>query len=240
MADEREEILKNMKIKGISFDLEGPVIDTYELHGAAHILAARDGGVEVTMEDLITRCRLLCGWASKTVIGDIIANFGPQLSLEETLARKNAHYLRLAANAVIPIRTGFRWFLAHVRGLGFRTSIGSATPRDELKLLFQRCGLDALFTAEQIVCREDVAREKPAPDVFLKTADKMEVAPAEQLVIEDGVRGVVAALDAGSRVIGMSPRDRSEGIDPLREARAERVFSRWDEPRLEAFIQTIR
>ena len=65
------------KVKGIAFDLEGPLIDTYDIHGMAHILAAHDAWVEVTMEYLITRCRLLCGWMSKTVIEDIITNFAP-------------------------------------------------------------------------------------------------------------------------------------------------------------------
>jgi beta-phosphoglucomutase-like phosphatase (HAD superfamily) len=51
----------------------------------------------------------------------------------------------------------------------------------------------------------DVARGKPAPDLFLAAAAAGGVAPAECLVVEDSVPGITAAQDAGMRVVAYAP-----------------------------------
>lgn len=49
---------------------------------------------------------------------------------------------------------------------------------------------------------EEVKNSKPAPDIFLKAARLLEVAPSECLVIEDSQKGVQAAKQAGMKCIG--------------------------------------
>lgn len=56
---------------------------------------------------------------------------------------------------------------------------------------------------EQVVCGEDVARGKPAPDIFLECARRCGVAPSRCLVVEDAPAGVEAAAKAGMRVLAV-------------------------------------
>lgn len=80
-------------------------------------------------------------------------------------------------------------------------AVASSSPREELLAKLQRTGLRALFEPH-IYSAEQVARGKPAPDVFLFAADRLAAAANTCLVIEDSVNGVLAACAAGMRVWG--------------------------------------
>jgi len=54
------------------------------------------------------------------------------------------------------------------------------------------------------LCREDAAREKPAPDLFLAVATTLGVEPCACLVIEDSAPGIAAARAAGMPVLGFT------------------------------------
>ncbi len=75
------------------------------------------------------------------------------------------------------------------------------------------------------------AKAKPAPDVFLHAAEKLNAKPANTFVIEDSVHGVAGARAAGMRVIGFTGAAHSYPghADALTEAGAETVIRRWAE-----------
>ncbi len=62
-------------------------------------------------------------------------------------------------------------------------------------------GLGGYFDKDNLFSAEQVARSKPAPDVFLFAAEQMKAAPEKCLVIEDSVTGITAAKAAGMRVL---------------------------------------
>ncbi|RWN02153.1 MAG: HAD family phosphatase [Mesorhizobium sp.] len=74
-------------------------------------------------------------------------------------------------------------------------------------------------------------KSKPAPDVFLFAAAKLQADPANTFVIEDSVHGVTGARTAGMRVIGFTGAAHSYPghADALTEAGAETVIRRWAE-----------
>jgi beta-phosphoglucomutase-like phosphatase (HAD superfamily) len=82
-------------------------------------------------------------------------------------------------------------------------------------------GLTGLYErfAGRIFSSEDVARGKPAPDLFLHAAERMAATPARCVVVEDSRPGVEAARAAGMRVLafagGLSPRELLEGTSTL-------------------------
>ena len=74
-----------------------------------------------------------------------------------------------------------------------------------------------------------VERGKPAPDLFLYAAERMQIDPCRTLVIEDSVSGVKAGKAAGMTVwgfVGGSHYQSRDGKAILREAGADRVFGR--------------
>lgn len=65
-----------------------------------------------------------------------------------------------------------------------------------------KTGLDAVLGEAPIFTADQVARPKPAPDLYLLAAHRLGCSPAECIVIEDSVSGVIAAHTAGMTVIG--------------------------------------
>ncbi|WP_027058162.1 HAD family hydrolase [Mesorhizobium loti] len=84
-----------------------------------------------------------------------------------------------------------------------------------------------IFSALEIPSK----KTKPAPDVFLLAAEKLNAKPANTFVIEDSVHGVAGARAAGMRVIGFTGASHSYPghADALTEAGAETVIRRWSE-----------
>jgi beta-phosphoglucomutase-like phosphatase (HAD superfamily) len=85
------------------------------------------------------------------------------------------------------------------------------------------------FFGDHVFTAYDVARGKPAPDIFLHAAERMGVAPANCVVIEDAAAGVRAGIDAGMRVLGFAPKGDVLGFSDLG---AEPFPSLTDVPRL--------
>ena len=65
----------------------------------------------------------------------------------------------------------------------------------------------------------------------------MQIDPKEQLVFEDSPHGIVAALAAGSAVIGMPVYNRTEIVEVLMKAGAQKIYRNWGEVDVEAIIK---
>lgn len=82
-------------------------------------------------------------------------------------------------------------------------AVASSSAMPKLRRSLTLCGLIDYFDP-RIFSASQVARGKPAPDVFLFAADQCGVAPASCIVVEDSVAGVVAARAAGMTVLGFT------------------------------------
>ncbi|MDP9468017.1 MAG: HAD-IA family hydrolase, partial [Chloroflexota bacterium] len=103
--------------------------------------------------------------------------------------------------------------------------LASNSPRRLVDAALRTAGLTDVFDA--IVTADDVARAKPAPDLYLLACERLGVAPGEALALEDSASGVAAAKAAGLTCIAVpqfaeadvSAADRV--IDSLEELLAE-------------------
>jgi mannitol-1-/sugar-/sorbitol-6-/2-deoxyglucose-6-phosphatase len=84
---------------------------------------------------------------------------------------------------------------------GIPTAIASASPMSLIEVVVDRLGLRPLLTLWHSATLE--ARNKPAPDVYLGTARKLGVAPADCLAFEDSGSGLISARAAGMRTISI-------------------------------------
>ena len=109
-----------------------------------------------------------------------------------------------------------------VRGLaeaGFRLALASSSNRELIDTVLRRLGLTELF--EVTVSSEEVARGKPAPDVYLEAAERLGVDPARCVAVEDSASGIRSAHAAGMRVIAYPNRHYPPGRSAM--ALASRV-----------------
>jgi HAD superfamily hydrolase (TIGR01509 family) len=104
-----------------------------------------------------------------------------------------------------------------VRRLAARWPLGlaSSSNRPLIEAVLEETGLATLFRAT--VSSEEVARGKPAPDVYLEAARRLDIGPARCAAIEDSHGGIRSARAAGMRVIAIPnpsypPDDEALGL----------------------------
>lgn len=90
--------------------------------------------------------------------------------------------------------------VARLAARGVPMAVCSNSGRAELHMKLRVLGLSGFF-AGRVFSYQDVARAKPAPDLYLAAAAACGVPPAECLVVEDSAPGVVAGLAAGCPVV---------------------------------------
>ncbi|MEP0710420.1 MAG: HAD family phosphatase, partial [Algoriphagus sp.] len=79
--------------------------------------------------------------------------------------------------------------------------VATSAPRANLDLIIGTLGIGGQMQSQ--LASEDVSKHKPAPEVYLKSAEKLGVDPAQCLVFEDSFSGVTAGLNAGMKVVGV-------------------------------------
>ncbi len=99
---------------------------------------------------------------------------------------------------------GVTALLRQARRGGLGLAIASSSPHVWVDGHLERLGLRSFFQA--VICRDDVAQAKPAPDLFLLAAERLQVRPEEVVVLEDSPNGVLAAQRAGMRVVAVPNR----------------------------------
>ena len=108
-----------------------------------------------------------------------------------------------------------------VRALGERWPLGLASSSNApvIALVLEETGLDAVIRAW--VSSEEVARGKPAPDVYLEAARRIDADPARCVAVEDSSNGLRAAAAAGMAVVAVPMRAFPPAPDALALADAQ-------------------
>jgi len=112
----------------------------------------------------------------------------------------------------------------------FPLALASSSNRELIDLALELLGVSSLFRAT--VSSEEVARGKPAPDVYLEAARRLGVEPTRSAAIEDSRNGILSAAQAGMRVLAIPNRHFPPGEDELAEA--DVVLGSLDELTVEA------
>ena len=175
-------------ITTVIFDLDGLLADTEQLHCRAYQMALQEHDVQLAAADYGEH------WVRRGKgIDDWLARQGLNLDPVRLRARKAEHYQVLLGSSLRPM-AGATALLARLQG-AMRIGLASSSYRDAVDGVLHGLGMASYF--ETIVSGSEVARVKPAPDIFLKAANRLGVAPAECVVLEDAEKGVLAAQAAG-------------------------------------------
>lgn len=182
--------------KAVIFDLDGVMIDSEPLHIEAwKVLFARHA-IEVAEEEYLHGIGMLdADW-----IRYLFERRGTQADPEWWQNAKREVYRDILARNIRP----FAGVAALVRRLHreFRLGLASSSWRENLDTVLDAMGLRHCFRV--LTGKEDVARHKPDPEAYLRTAQRLGVPPSACTVVEDSILGVRAATAAGMRCIGVT------------------------------------
>jgi beta-phosphoglucomutase len=205
----------NSPISAFIFDLDGVITDTAEFHFQAWKQLADEEGIPFTREDNdqlrgVSRRESL----NRMLKGRLIE----EPTAEAWMERKNIYY-RKFLDTITPADAlpGAPEFLAEARARGIKLGLGSASKNayDVLKLLGLLEAFDAIGDGYSVV------NTKPAPDLFIWVAGRLNVSPLQAVVFEDAEAGIEAALKGGFKTVGIGAANVSKahlittGLDAL-------------------------
>ena len=182
----------------VVFDMDGVLVDSEELWDATREELTREIGGRWRADAQRTMMGMSTSeWTAymHDVIGMPLA---PARIAEEVVARLSARYREeppvVAGAREAVLRLAERWPLA----------VASSSPRALIDVVLEVMDLTSSFRAT--VASEEVARGKPAPDVYLEALRRLDVAPASAVGVEDSQAGLLALRAAGMRAIAIPNR----------------------------------
>jgi HAD superfamily hydrolase (TIGR01509 family) len=206
-------------VAAVVFDMDGVLIDSEQVWDAVRERLVRERGGR--WHDGAQRAMMGMSspeW-SRYLRDELGLDDEPDAIAAEVVRRMQAAYrdgLPLIAGAVEAVRRlATRWPLA----------VASSSNRPLIDLVLDRAGVASLFTAT--VSSEEVARGKPAPDVYLEAASRLGVPAGACAAVEDSSNGLRAARAAGMRVLAIPNPTYPPAPDAL--AVADVVLGRIDE-----------
>jgi HAD superfamily hydrolase (TIGR01509 family) len=176
--------------EGYIFDCDGTLVESMQLHFRAWREAFRTHGApfDFDWELFISRA----GMPLEETVTALNQQFSVSLDPYHVVAVQRATY-RTLLSEVTPIQV----VVDFAREVARRApvSVASGGHREEVETSLRNIGLLSIFRC--IVTASEVARGKPDPEILLRCAEGMGVAPRDCLVIEDGALGIEAARRAG-------------------------------------------
>lgn len=183
--------------QAVIFDMDGVIVDSEPRHERAFLEVVREIGFGETsalrFEDYIGR-------SDNELWVDFVAKCRPRQSVEELLDLKRTRVLELIRREQ-PLFDGLPELVAKLAG-SYLLAVASGSERAVIDAVLALGGLRAFFPVA--VTASDVRAGKPAPDIFLRTAELLGTNPSDCWVIEDSKPGIAAGLAAGMRVIAIT------------------------------------
>jgi HAD superfamily hydrolase (TIGR01509 family) len=189
-------------IKAVIFDMDDLMIDSHSFHKEILENILQSYGVS-----LFSKSNPLTVKEESNFIGrrlnDVFELLIKKYSLKATPEEMNSEFKRqiLAASERDAVPMPGLFSLIGLIKPHYKLAVASSGTREKIHAALKNLKLTGDFGI--VVSGDEVANGKPAPDVFLKAAEKLAVKPAECLVLEDAEHGVQAAKAAGMRCIGV-------------------------------------
>jgi HAD superfamily hydrolase (TIGR01509 family) len=184
--------LDAIDVSAVVFDMDGVLVDTEALNVRSAFEAFAASGHSLQREDAAQ----IVGRHPDDYVPLLGRRFGLTATGRDRLRRtQTGIYVRLWKDEARLI-DGAEAVLIRLRERGYRLALATSGSRAHVRHCFDRFPLGGFF--EIVLAKEDVARRKPDPEIYLRCADRLGLEPAAMLVVEDSEHGVRAALSAGA------------------------------------------
>ena len=185
-------------IRAIVFDFDGLMVDTEGPIFRVWQRIYREHGHELPLELWLT---IIGGTGTTGTTGtkifdpvdDLGSRKGKALDRAELKALERLYYWE--ASSIQRLLPGVRNYLDDARRLNLKTAIASSSSKRWIDEHLIRMGIKN--AVDTIVCRDDVAKTKPNPEIYRTAVDRLQVEPDEAIALEDSGNGLAAAKAAG-------------------------------------------
>lgn len=201
--------MKKEPIKAVVFDMDGLILDTEPFYKRALQKGAAHFGYTLS-DDFFPK---LIGQSTPSCERILLKKFGEGFPLEDFRKYWPQLWREEATAKGIPIKPGFHEILDFLEELQLPRAIATSSGRKTVNFSLSKAGLDKAF--EIIVSGDQIANGKPAPDIYLEAAMRLNIDPERCVALEDSRAGILSASSAGMKAI-MVP----DLVPPTEEVRA--------------------
>ena len=180
-------------IKGAIFDMDGLMFDTEKVYRSSWITTLEKRGLtpqEGFLQDIV-------GTSGQKIM-DVISSYYPAIE-PHSYYQEVLRMVRDVTGSNLPEKPGIHEILAYFKEKGIPVAVASSSPPGLIRRNLENAKLDGLV--DFWISGKDVAHGKPEPDIFLASAEALNLQPEECYVFEDGINGVLAGLAAGCRTV---------------------------------------
>ena len=182
--------MKQRAYAGVVFDMDGILIDSEPLFRRAAQQAARDLGHHLCDETYA----MWMGLPPRAVEAAVLESMGPEFPLRAFRDEFRRIWTDHTDRHGMPPQPGMAALLTGLRERGIPFSVATSTQRDQALRSLELAGLGAFI--EVLVAGNEVTEGKPAPEIFLRAAAGIGIAPERCVALEDSSVGVHAASAA--------------------------------------------
>lgn len=218
-------------MQAVICDLDGLLVDSEPLHFEAYKRVLKDFGIDLDLPTFIK------GWLSA---GN--KHYGTQYYLEKVGAspeeihkarEKKAQIFQEIAKGKLKTLPGVESFLQKVQDMKIPCGLGTGGYRSEYMFSVEECNLSQYFQA--LVGGDEADQNKPHPDIFFKTAEKLGADPEKSVVLENSDVGLHAAINGNIPCI-IIPSEFTKEQD---FSGANQVLSSLEEVNLEELSKSL-
>ena len=194
-----------LPFKGVIFDMDGTLIVSTESDYFAWKKVFTNHGKKLSYEDY----QPLLGIRSANVIKDYIGITGEE-DVKRILKEKFDYFVELiTANPIKPVEAA-EAFLKSVQNYPVKVALATSSRKEKMQMVLQQ--LNFLKYFDVIVTGDEVENSKPAPDIFLKAAERLGLSAKDCMVVEDGPIGVAAAKNAKMKCVAITETHRADKL----------------------------
>lgn len=180
------------------FDMDGTIVDNMDFHTQSWIEFFRRRDMRLDPDQFF---RATAGRQGKEIIRSYLGEDLPDAEVAAMNFEKEEIYREIYEPHRKEVE-GLSAFIDAARARGIALAVATSGPPANIAFVLDGLHLRRHFDA--VVGAADVERGKPHPDVFLKAAERLGVAPADCVVFEDAPLGVEAARNAGMPAVVLS------------------------------------
>lgn len=185
----------NLNLPLLIFDLDGVLVDSEKISERLFLECLQQDGFDI---DSTFNNQYFLGRSMRDCLNTLQQHFGRQPS-----AAALNRYTEVIADALHSELEPVPFVKEALAQLPHRKCVASGSEPERIRLSLDVTGLALFF--QNLTSSYEVEKGKPAPDVFLKAAEKNNYPPEQCIVIEDTIFGVEAGLAAGMKVLCYQP-----------------------------------
>jgi len=176
--------------KGAIFDMDGTLFDSEKIYQSAWLATVKDFGKD-RGEELVKEV----SGSSEANCRKMIHEFYPDVDVDKFFKQVVATAVKVFENDGVEMMKGVKEILTYFNEHGVKMAIASSSSIEVISRNIERADIKKFFSA--VVSGESVEHGKPAPDIFLKAAEKINVPASDCYVFEDSFNGIRGAYAAG-------------------------------------------